>query len=345
MNDSAAGAVPEAGAGGARPPAANVPAGTGERSVSRPGTNRPSGLVLFRNAETGSAGELPPRLERIFVYGSQAALAACLFGFAWAASSYFSGDHSLLSSLNPPPMKTIVTQDSAERREMLHATQKMAEDLRSLKASVEVLRTAQNQMATETARLENLKTRLDAVKTETSASIAGLADKIERVQREPEAKLPQIIERLDRIEHQSAAPIAAGTAGAVPASAAAAPRKQAHGGRGDAFDPTQNPNAPGAPRPLGSVAPAANMNPSGGRLPPFEPANGPRNPQLITNWVVRDVYDGIALVESPRGSIEVTPGEIIPGAGTVKSIERRGAGWIVITSRGLVDSARDNFQP
>jgi hypothetical protein len=341
MNYSVAGAVPEAGEGGARPPAANVPAGTGERSVSRPGTNRPSGLVLFSNAETGSAWQLPPRLERIFVYGSQAALAACLFGFAWAASSYFSGDHSLLSSLFPPPAKTIVAQDSAERREMLHATQKMAEDLRSLKASVEVLRTAQNQMATETARLENLKTRLDAVKTETSVSIAGLADKIEHVQREPEAKLSQIIERLDRMERQIAAPVAS----AVPAQGAATPRKQAQGGRGDAFDPTQNPNAPGAPRPLGSVAPAANTNPSGGRLPLFEPANGQRNPQLITNWVVRDVYDGIALVESPRGSIEVTPGEIIPGAGTVKSIERRGAGWIVITSRGLVDSARDNFQP
>jgi hypothetical protein len=39
------------------------------------------------------------------------------------------------------------------------------------------------------------------------------------------------------------------------------------------------------------------------------------------------------------------PGETIPGAGTVKSIERRGAGWIVITSRGLVDSAHDGFQP
>jgi hypothetical protein len=29
----------------------------------------------------------------------------------------------------------------------------------------------------------------------------------------------------------------------------------------------------------------------------------------------------------------------------VKSIERRGAGWVVITNRGLVDSASDSFQP
>jgi hypothetical protein len=72
-------------------------------------------------------------------------------------------------------------------------------------------------------------------------------------------------------------------------------------------------------RPLGSLAPAEST------------------PKLITNWVVRDVHDGIALVESPRGSIEVAPGEIIPGAGTVESIEWRGGGWIVITSRGLIE--------
>ncbi len=344
MTDSAAGAVPEAGAGGARPPAANVPMGTGERNVSRPQADRLSRLLILNDAERVSAGQSPPRLERIMIYGSQAALAACLFGFAWAASSYFSGDPFFMASPNPPPVKQVAAQDSAERREILHATQKLAEDLRSLKASVEVLR-AQSQTAVESTRLENLKTRLDAIKSETSTSIASLADKVERAQREPEAKLSQIIERLDRMERQIAAPVAAASVGAVQASGTSAPRKQAQGGRGDAFNPSLNPNAPGAPRPLGSLAPAANTSPAGERLPLFEPANGQRNPQLITNWVVRDVYDGIALVESPRGSIEVTPGETIPGAGTVKSIERRGAGWIVITSRGLVDSARDNFQP
>jgi tol-pal system protein YbgF len=36
-------------------------------------------------------------------------------------------------------------------------------------------------------------------------------------------------------------------------------------GHGDAFDPTQHPGAPGAPRPLGSLAPAASTNLAGGR--------------------------------------------------------------------------------
>ena len=45
---------------------------------------------------------------------------------------------------------------------------------------------------------------------------------------------------------------------------------------------------------------------------------------------MRDVYNGVALVENARGSLEVALGDTIPGAGTVKSIERRGGGWIVI---------------
>jgi tol-pal system protein YbgF len=43
--------------------------------------------------------------------------------------------------------------------------------------------------------------------------------------------------------------------------------------RGDAFDPSQNPGAPGGPRPLGSAAPAANAEQAGGRLNESGPAS------------------------------------------------------------------------
>jgi uncharacterized protein YidB (DUF937 family) len=306
--------------------------------ISQPGAEqiRPS------REEQAAPRTAPPRFEQLFSYGSRAALAACLFGFAWAAGSYFSGGHAI----KPPPAGPVATQEGVARTEMLRAAQEMAEDIRALKANVEALRAAQSQSRSDATALEGLKTRLDAVKAETGASIAELAGKVENMQRDPEAKLSQVIERLDRIEHQIAAPLATTSIGAVSAPGKAAAGKQAQlavapakpplenahgqrkiGGRGDAFDPSQNPTAPGVPRPLGSLAPAAST------------------PQLITNWVVRNVYDGIALVDGPRGSIEVAPGEIIPGAGMVKSIERRGGGWIVITSRGLIDSARDRFQP
>ena len=285
----------------------------------------------------------PPRFKQLFAYGLYAALAVCLFGFAWAAGSYYS-DGQLPFYAFKPPTPAAVPQESVERTEMLRAAQKTAADVQALKSDVEALRAAQSQPGQDATTLEGLKTRLEAVKTETSASIADLAGKVDQMQRDPEAKLSQVIERLDRIERQIAAPTVTASLGPAAAPGAAAARKQAQavvapakpplgiaqgqkkmGGRGDAFDPSQNPNAPGVPRPLGSLAPATST------------------PQLITSWVVRDVYNGIALVESPRGSIEVAPGEIVPGAGRVKSIERRGGGWIVITSRGLIDSARDRF--
>jgi uncharacterized protein YidB (DUF937 family) len=299
---------------------------------------RPSKTERFAAAPP----ESPPRFERLFSYGSRAALAACLFGFAWAAGSYFSGGQSRFYAAKPPPAGPVATQESVARTEMLRAAQEMAEDIRGLKAKVEALRGAQSQTGNDAAALEGLKARLDAVKSETGAAIAELAGKVENIQREPEARLSQVIERLDRIEHQIVAPTASLGVNSAPGNAAAgklagvaqakSALENAHGqrkigGRGDAFDPSQNPTAPGVPRTLGSPASAAST------------------PHLITNWVVRDVYKGIALVESPRGSIEVAPGEIIPGAGMVKSIERRGGGWIVITSRGLIDSARGRFQP
>jgi uncharacterized protein YidB (DUF937 family) len=305
------------------------------------------GAVQIRPNRTEHFAAAPPkapsRFKKLFAYGSRAALAACLFGFAWAAGSYFSTGQLPFYAIKPPP--PVATQESVERTEVLRATQEMAEDIRALKANVEALRAAQSRSGNDAAALEGLNSRLDAANKETGASIAELAGKVENMQREPEAKLSEVIERLDRIEHQIA-PLATASLGAAsaPGNAAAGkpaqpavaqakpPLENAHGqrkigGRGDAFDPSKNPTAPGVPRPLGSLASAAST------------------PQLITNWVVRDVYAGVAVVESPHGSMEVAPGELIPGAGTVKSIERRGRGWIVITSRGLIDSARDRYHP
>jgi uncharacterized protein YidB (DUF937 family) len=313
------------------------------KEITQPGAVqiRPSKTEHFAAAPL----KAPSRFKQLFAYGSRAAVAACLFGFALAAGSYFSGGQSPFYAIKPLPAPPVATQESVARTEVLRATQEMAEDIRALKANVEALRAAPSQSGSDAAALEGLKTSLDAVKAETGASIAELAGKVENLQREPEAKLSQVIERLDRIEHQIA-PLATASLGAAstPGNAAAGkpaqpavaqakpPLENAHGqrkigGRGDAFDPSKNPTAPGVPRPLGSLAPAAST------------------PQLITNWVVRDVYAGVAVVESPHGSMEVAPGELIPGAGTVKSIERRGRGWIVITSRGLIDSARDRYHP
>jgi uncharacterized protein YidB (DUF937 family) len=237
-----------------------------------------------------------PRREQRFAYGPHAAVALCLFGFAWAAGAYFSSGQLRLYGVKPPAAGTVVPQESAERAEMIRTAQKVAEDIQALKTDMEALKAAQSQPGKDATAVEDLKTRLDKVKTETAASIADLAGKVEQMERNTQIAVPLAKLPLEHAHRTTA-------------------------GRSDVLNPSQNRAARGNPRPPGSLLRAATR------------------PQLITNWVVRDVYDGVALVESPRGSIEVAPGEIIPGAGTVESIERRGAGWIVITSRGLVDFA------
>jgi tol-pal system protein YbgF len=71
----------------------------------------------------------------------------------------------------------------------------------------------------------------------------------------------------------------------------AAPATARATGRGDAFDPSQNPGAPGAPRPLGSFAPAASTSPTGGRPDENGPAgldpNEPGAPLDLSNGHTR----------------------------------------------------------
>jgi hypothetical protein len=37
--------------------------------------------------------------------------------------------------------------------------------------------------------------------------------------------------------------------------------------------------------------------------------------------------------------MEVGPGDTLPGAGRVRSIERRNRQWVVVTSNGVIDSS------
>jgi hypothetical protein len=226
--------------------------------ASAAASSPPDGDVLEIRARAADAIVVPPSFKKIeaasvrralLSYGPHAALATCLFGFAWVGGSYFSS-----------PVRTLVPQESVESAEVGRTAQKMAEEVRALKANVEAMHAAQSLSAKDAIALGNLKTRLDTVKTETSAAIAEVAGKVERLQRETAAKLSQVSERFDRIEHQIATVLAAASVADASASGAAIARKRAQGGRGDAFDPSQNPTAPGAPRPLGSLAPAASAN-------------------------------------------------------------------------------------
>ncbi len=269
-----------------------------------------SSLQLFdpsREQESAPTQKKYFSQERIFNFLTQSALVVGFLGFGWALSAQF-----FETSASKDAQRA---QNAAKTQQSEIAT--LSAEIASLKETVEATRAAaktQNSDEVKTLKksLDSVKAGLEAVKTETNATIAQLGAKFDHLQHDPGAKLQQIADRLEHIEKQVGnTTAAAGTSIAAKSSA--------------------HPLAPPPP----PVQKISSVSHSGGY------ADTDRPFPLITSWVVRDVYDGIALVEGEYGAIQVGPGENIPGAGKVKSIEKRGNGWIVITSRGFVDSAHD----
>ncbi len=58
------------------------------------------------------------------------------------------------------------------------------------------------------------------------------------------------------------------------------------------------------------------------------------------NYVLREVFRGGAVIEGRDGLIEVVPGATLPGAESVRSVERRDGRWVVVTTTGLIEARR-----
>lgn len=227
MNDCQDEAVPEASAAPVASPDPNVP----EITV------RASDAILGPatvNEENPARG-IPPLFKRLLTYGPHAILAVSLGGFAWVTGSHFSGGQLSIYPSEPRPGQTVLPPDGIERTEMLRSVQKMADEIRILKADVKGMH-------------------------------ATLTGKVEQLERDSAAKLSKVSGEFDHLEQQIAALRTAAPAAAAPAPGAAPVRKKAHGDRHDAFDPSQDPAAPGAPRTLGRFTPSASSNTAGDKL-------------------------------------------------------------------------------
>jgi hypothetical protein len=153
-----------------------------------------------------------------------------------------------------------------------------------------------------------------------------LADEVERLAislQEPGKKLSSLEGRLDKMEGQIMTTLAALNAKAAPPPTPA---------------PTPAPAASAAPAP--AAAPAA---PPVTEAAAREEAPAPKSvkSEPVDGWVLREVYNGAALVESRnRRLYEVMPGGILPGVGKVEAIERRGTRWVVLTDKGFIGTYR-----
>lgn len=268
----------------------------------------------FLASAASSDTPVAPRgfMSRLLDYSAHAAIIVGLIGFAWTVSSHVSS-HSATNGATPVPVAAaaIPEQPMDEMAQMRLANQKMHDEIKLLKASVESLRmTVRHDTTPEQVRV--LSAGLDSIKgsigTNTSA-IAQLNGKVEKLQ---PGKLQQLTERVGRLEHQTLDPAATGSIAKA--------------------DVLKSENAPKPP-----VKPASLVSED-------MPGSEAEKPQVIAGWIVRDVYQGVALIEGKRGSMEVVAGVAIPGAGTVKSIERHGSGWTVITTKGQLAFAASPAQ-
>ena len=281
-------------------------------------------------AEAPEAAAPRPFYAKALDYSAHAAMIVGLIGFAWTVSDRVVAHQPAApkpvkladNSITATPAATAAVTASPkddEIGELRRTNQKMATDLRNLHASLEALRTtAVRERSTPdagratSASLDEMKTELDsargelasaksdlvATRSESRGEIASLSAKIDKLQREERTQ--PVAEHAARPDRQ---PVDTTTTASIPAPRMDTARAV--------------PTPPAKPTVLASAQPE-------------EPAK----PQVIANWVVRDVYQGVALIEGRRGQMEVVPGVSIPGAGVVKSIDRHGAGWTVTTTKG-----------
>lgn len=153
------------------------------------------------------------------------------------------------------------------------------------------------------------KALADTERQQYRLELAWLSERLENASRDPSARLQVVMQRLDAMEARSLQP-------------------------GTASSSAEDDNVTVAQRTDPSAQP---RHRPGVELPPLLPANA-RAAMPQHGYVLRRVTGGIAFVESRDGLRGVEPGHVLPGAGRVTKIEKRAQGWVVVTSRGVIDS-------
>ena len=178
------------------------------------------------------------------------------------------------------------------------------------------------------ARLDKLSERVDQNSSSRFADIAARLDKLEKKAALPATSASEsadVVARLDRLEKRvavAAAP-ASEIAGLTTRLNKLEKRAAAAGARSANLLP---PAAPNQSSPMARGEPSA----------PNETARSENPGPLLRDYSVENVRDGVAVVDSRYGPQEVALGDVIPGAGRVLRMEKRGGDWFVLTSRGVI---------
>lgn len=162
--------------------------------------------------------------------------------------------------------------------------------------------------------LAQVQDATESVRSEAKNRSATLNDRIGKSEQAIVTKITGLADRQEQTERDQTSKIAALTAqlekrAAAPAPAVPVVAPQAS--RTSQAEPAETGSIPDKPK---ATAPA-----------------------VIETWAVREVYNGVAVLEDRRHRlVEVGPGDTIPGIGKVDAVERRGRSWTVVTKQGLI---------
>jgi hypothetical protein len=197
-----------------------------------------------------------------------------------------------------------------------------------------------------TAELSELRGRLAAFDDQTRAGEARtgqLAERLDRTERSQAESIARLGAQLTVFEANLDSRVKAATEAAVAAMLPSPADITASIG----VRPSTEPAAPAAPVAAAVPVPAPPMPappmPAPSMAAPAKPAPAkpaPSRPAVASGWVLREVSNGVAVVEGRRGSFQVAVGTPLPGLGRVEAIETRGGRQVVVTPRGLIVPAR-----
>jgi hypothetical protein len=162
-----------------------------------------------------------------------------------------------------------------------------------------------------------LQTAIAELRSEITALKAGL----DTTGRNTSTQYTKLVERLDRAEH--AQTVASKSDAAFPKEAVKEAIKETTG------SVTTPASATAAPLSLAPVLASGTQT------------SGTPQSAIVPGWAVRDVYRGVAMLQSRMGGmVEVEAGDVLPNFGRIQAIRRQDGRWVVITSRGMIMSMR-----
>lgn len=326
----------------------------GRTAAQDPVAGRATGTALVRLVPQPRAARPRRARPRVALWG---------LGMAVALGVGAVGVRAVQSGGGVAPATGLARADASAQ-----ALSRLEDEVAGLKGSLDSLRATAEAARQEDAlralrhSVDGLKQEIDQVRSSSGSTLAQLSTRIEKADRDPTPKLTEILTRLDRLDRDvggKAPEVATQKLAEVQTRLERVEKQVSSPAATGSIPVAARATAPGpAPRP--SVAPAvaaaaasapvaatdgsparattaAAANPAPAAKPAVARAEPARAAQASA-YALRDVYDGLALVQGRGGALrEVAPGEYLPGMGEVRSIERRGRAWVVLTSRGVIE--------